>query len=116
SSQSAAKLADQWLDLFNFATLPFYWRGFEPTQGEPDTERLMATALWFREHGVTVKGHPLLWHTLAPEWLLPMDNAQVEATIRARITREASQFAGVIDLWDAINEVCILPRFTAEEN
>jgi GH35 family endo-1,4-beta-xylanase len=116
SSESAATLADQWLDLFNFATLPFYWRGFEPIQGEPDTDRLMATALWFREHGVTVKGHPLLWHTLAPTWLMGMDMAQLEATIRARITREASQFAGVIDLWDAINEVCILPRFTAEEN
>ena len=116
SSSTAERLASQWLEVFNFATLPFYWRGFEEFQGHPDTERLMATAQWFREQGVTVKGHPLLWHTLAPKWLLAMDNQEVEATIRARITRDVTDFAGVIDLWDAINEVCILPRFTAEEN
>ena len=25
----------KWLELFNTAPLPFYWRGFEPTQGAP---------------------------------------------------------------------------------
>ena len=33
-----------------------------------------------------------------------------------RITREASDFAGLIEQWDAINETVILPEFTAEEN
>jgi endo-1,4-beta-xylanase len=40
----------------------------------------------------------------------------VEQTIWARITRDVTDFAGVIDLWDAINEAVILPVFTAEEN
>src|SRR3954454_11732034 len=34
-------LADVWLDLFNTATLPFYWGGFEPERGRPDTTRLL---------------------------------------------------------------------------
>ncbi len=116
SVASARELADLWLGVFNQATLPFYWRGFEPERGRPDTARLLAAARWFVERGVAVKGHPLLWHTLAPEWLMPLDDADVEATIRARITREVTDFAGVIDLWDAINEAVILPVFTAEEN
>lgn len=109
-------LAEAWLGLFNTVTLPFYWRGFEPEPGRPDTTRLRRTADWFVDRGVTVKGHPLLWHTLAPEWLLALDDAAVEKTIRDRIRREVVDFAGAVDLWDAINEVVILPVFTAEDN
>ncbi len=116
SVESARRLADLWFGLFNHATLPFYWRGFEPEQGRPDTARLLTAARWFVERGTTVKGHPLLWHTLAPTWLLGLSDAEVEQTIRARITRDVTDFAGVIDLWDAINEAVILPVFTAEEN
>ncbi len=113
---TAAALEPLWLDLFNVATLPFYWRGFEPARGKPDTARLLAAARWFVERGVTVKGHPLVWHTLAPQWLLGAPLDEVEETIRARIRRDVAEFAGVIDLWDAINEVVILPVFTAEDN
>ncbi|TRY17907.1 1,4-beta-xylanase [Tessaracoccus rhinocerotis] len=109
-------LSELWLDLFNQATLPFYWRQFEPTPGNPETERLQATARWFRERGIRLKGHPLLWHTLAPQWLLELDDDGVEAAIRGRITRDVTQFAGLVDHWDAINEVVILPDFTAEQN
>ena len=109
-------LADLWLDVFNTATLPFYWRRFEAERGHPETARLMATARWFRERGVTLKGHPLVWHTLAPQWLLPMSDDEVEAATRARVTREVRDFAGLVDTWDAINEVVIMPVFTAEEN
>ncbi|MGC5221194.1 endo-1,4-beta-xylanase [Micromonospora sp. DT81.3] len=109
-------LADAWLTLFNTVTLPFYWRGFEPVRGQPETTRLLRTAEWFKAHDVTVKGHPLLWHTLAPEWLLGLDDAEVEAVIRNRIRREVTAFTGAVDQWDAINEAVILPVFTAEEN
>ena len=105
-----------WLDLFNMATLPFYWRWFETTPGQPDTARLLRLAEGLRGHGVRLKGHPLLWHTLAPTWLLEKDDAEVERLIRKRITREATDFAGLIEQWDAINETVILPVFEAEEN
>lgn len=105
-----------WLDLFNMATLPFYWRWFEQTPGAPDTARLRSLAEGLRGHGVRLKGHPLLWHTLAPTWLLEKSPAEVEEAIRHRITREATDFAGLIEQWDAINETVILPVFEAEEN
>ena len=110
------RLGELYVDLFNTATLPFYWRSFEPERGHPDTARLLATARWFAAHGVAVKGHPLVWHTLAPQWLLPLGDDEVEAAVRARILREVTDFAGVVDTWDAINEVVIMPVFTAEEN
>ena len=105
-----------WLDLFDTATLPFYWRWFEPEPGVPDTARLRRLAEGLAGHGVRLKGHPLLWHTLAPAWLLERTDAEVEELIRRRITREVSDFAGLVGQWDAINETTILPVFAAEEN
>src|ERR1035437_5383977 len=56
------RLAEKWLAVFNFATLPFYGGRFEPERGRPDTARLLTTASWFADRGVAVKGHPLCWH------------------------------------------------------
>ncbi|HEX5729293.1 endo-1,4-beta-xylanase [Microbacterium sp.] len=109
-------LAALWLDLFDTATLPFYWGDFEPTEGEPRTERLRTTAKWFAERGVRLKGHPLVWHTVQPPWLLRHDLDTVERTQRARIRRDVADFAGLIDTWDAINEVVIMPVFDREDN
>lgn len=110
------QLAADWLDLFNTATLPFYWAEFEPERGRPSTEPLRRTAGWFASRGVALKGHPLAWHTLAPDWLLPLTTDEVEAAQRVRIRREVTEFAGLIDTWDAINEVVIMPVFEKEEN
>ncbi len=109
-------LASQWLDLFNTATLGFYWRDFEPERGSPRTRELLATARWFADRGIRLKGHPLVWHTLSPRWLLDLGTAEVESLLRARIRREAGDFAGLVGAWDAINEAVILPVFTAEDN
>ncbi|MFI2362664.1 endo-1,4-beta-xylanase [Promicromonospora sp. NPDC019610] len=116
SVEAARAVAPLWFDLFNQVTLPFYWRGFEPVRGAPETERLRRTAEWFAEHGVAVKGHPLLWHTLAPTWLLDLSDEEVEHEIRHRITREVSTLGDVVPTWDAINEVVIMPVFDREDN
>jgi len=109
-------LADLWLDLFNTATLPFYWGGFEPERGKPDTRRLLATAKWFAERGTTVKGHPLVWHTVTAPWLRDLDETEIERVQRERIRRDVGDFAGIIDSWDAINEVVIMPVFDKDDN
>ncbi len=116
SDEDRERMAAQWLEVFNTATLPFYWGQFEPQEGAPQTERLREGARWFRERGVRLKGHPLAWHTLAPTWLLGRDLREVERLLRERITREVTDLAGLIDTWDAINEVVIMPVFTAEDN
>ncbi len=110
------RLSELYFDLFNTATLPFYWGGFEPERGKPDTARLLRTAQWFRENGVDVKGHPLVWHTVTADWLRELSTDEVEAAQRARIQRDVTDFAGLVDTWDAINEVVIMPVFTNEEH
>ncbi|WP_285102679.1 endo-1,4-beta-xylanase [Promicromonospora sp. MEB111] len=116
SVEAARTVEPLWFDLFNQVTLPFYWRGFEPLRGVPETDRLRRTAVWFAERGVAVKGHPLLWHTLAPTWLLGLSDEEVEHEIRLRITREVSTLGDVVPTWDAINEAVIMPVFDREDN
>lgn len=103
-----------WLDLFDTATLPAYWGRFEPVRGRPRTEALMRAARWHAERGVRLKGHPLVWHTVKAPWLDDLPLGEVEGLLRARIRREVADFAGVIDVWDVINEAVIMPRFTNE--
>lgn len=110
------QIAAAWLELFNTTTLPFYWGEFEPERGRPHTERLRRGAEWFAARGVAVKGHPLAWHTVAPNWLLDLSIDEIESAQRARTRREVSDFAGLIDTWDAINEVVIMPVFDKEDN
>jgi endo-1,4-beta-xylanase len=116
SVNQAEHLADLWFELFNTATLPFYWGGFEPERGRPDTARLRRTAEWFVERGAEVKGHPLVWHTLAPDWLRDLPTDEVEEVQRARIRRDVGDFSDLISTWDAINEVVIMPVFSNEEH
>ena len=59
-----AGLYDLWLELFNAATLPFYWGGSSRGAARRTPRRLLATARWFADRGVAVKGHPLCWHTV----------------------------------------------------
>ena len=109
-------LAALYCDVFNTATLPFYWGRFEPERGAPDTARLQRTARWFRDRGVAPKGHPLVWHTVQPDWLLDLPLDEVERLLRERIRREVSDFEGLVDTWDAINEVVIMPVFDNGDN
>ncbi|MEU5870620.1 endo-1,4-beta-xylanase [Glycomyces sp. NPDC047369] len=114
--EAAARSAELWEGLFNFATLPFYWGRFEPERGNPDTERLLKAARWIAGRGHPVKGHPLAWHTVTADWLLDLDNEAIARAQVDRITREVSGFAGAIDMWDVINEVVIMPIFDKYDN
>lgn len=105
---------DLWLGLFDTATLPVYWGRYEPRPGETALADLTATARWFTHRGVRLKGHPLVWHTVKAPWVdrLPLEEA--EDLLRGRVRREVRDLAGLIDTWDAINEVVIMPRFSNE--
>ena len=63
------RLDELWFDLFDTATLPFYWGTFEPRQGTLRTAALREAAEHYVSRGARVKGHPLVWHTVAPRWL-----------------------------------------------
>lgn len=107
---------EKWLALFNAGTLPFYWKGFEPEKGQTQTKEIKAAAAWLKEKGVTVKGHPLCWHTNTAPWLMDMTNEEILKAQLERIQRDVTEFKGIIDMWDVINEVVIMPIFDKYDN
>ena len=107
---------DKWVKVFNYATLPFYLGTFEPEEGCPQTESRLQAAKYLTECGVTVKGHPLVWHTVCADWLMKYDNETIIDKLTGRIGREVGGFKGIIDMWDVINEVVIMPVFDKYDN
>jgi Beta-1,4-xylanase len=108
--------AEKFLSLLNYVTLPFYWEQFEPKRGQPATARLMNAAKWCADNNLRIKGHPLCWHTETPSWLSKLDNDEVLQAERQRIKREVTGFAGLIDIWDVVNEAVIMPVYDRQDN
>ena len=106
----------KWLGLFNYGTLPFYWGRYEPVEGQTAYPETMAAAKWLHERGVKLKGHPLCWHTVCADWLMKYSNEEIMHRQLERIHREVTAYKGVIDLWDVINEVVIMPVFDKYDN
>ena len=107
---------EKWFALFNYGTLPFYWGRYEPVEGQTAYTETMAAAKWLREKCVQVKGHPLCWHTACAPWLLQFSNEEILRRQIERIHRDVNAFRGVINLWDVINEVVIMPVFDRYDN
>ncbi len=107
---------DKWLDLYNYGTMAFYWGKYEPTEGDPQQDNRMNASRVLVENGIKVKGHPLCWHTACADWLMNYDNKTILDKQLKRIDRDVSAFKGVIDMWDVINEVVIMPEFDKYDN
>lgn len=106
----------KWLALMNYGTLPFYWGNYEPEEGKIGYDFIKAAADIMRAGNVTIKGHPLCWHTVCADWLLKYSDEVIMDKQLARINREVTAFKGVIDIWDVINEVVIMPVFDKYDN
>jgi endo-1,4-beta-xylanase len=91
--------------LLNYCTLPFYWASYERERGKPNYEYTDRVAAWTLEHGITCKGHPLVWDHPAgsPAWL-PDDPKEIERLSLARVRAIVSRYRGRIDIWDVVNE------------
>ena len=98
------RYAQSFARLFNYATVGFYWRSYEPHPGEPQygyTDRVVA---WCRRRGIRLKGHPLLWDHEAgrPVWA---GDQQPPTELQKRRVREiVGRYRGRIDTWEVVNE------------
>ncbi len=108
------KVWDSWQRLFNFGTLSFYQGRYEPEEGRTMEAPTLRAARFLKENGKTLKGHPLCWHTVSARWLDPKTDDEVLANQLGRIERECTAFKGLVDMWDVINEVVIMPEFVNE--
>lgn len=98
--------------LFNYATLPFYWPDYERVQGRDMQETLTNMALWASDHGITTKGHPLIWPGIgAPAWAAQFSPKRLDEVQHERVTGIIEHFRGLIDCWDVVNEPTHVDNF-----
>ena len=110
------RLWESWSAMFNFGTMSFYQGRYEPEEGKTMEAPTLKAAKFLNAHGIALKGHPLCWHTVAAKWLMGRSEEEVLENQLYRIRREVGAFKDYIHMWDVINEVVIMPVFTAEEN
>jgi endo-1,4-beta-xylanase len=90
-------------ELCNYATLGFYWKGYEPERGHPNYADTDKVAAWCQEHGIAMKGHPLLWEQPSgiPSWSPDQPAADLQ---KQRVTEIIGRFKGRINSWEVVNE------------
>lgn len=123
SDEHNAMYEEKFAKLFNMATLPFYWSGFEPEQGKPrfdknspfiDRRIPPEYGLEFcRKHNMEAKGHPLYWQVTMPDWL-PDDYEQIKLYWTKRLEEIAARYDGIIRSFDCVNECTTVPLLTTE--
>lgn len=106
----------KWIELYNYGTMSFYWGAYEERENFPAYDSRMNASRYLKEHGKTIKGHPLCWHTVCADWLMKYDNKTILEKQLERIYRDVTAFSSVIDMWDVINEVVIMPEFNKYDN
>ncbi len=103
-------------DLFNFATLGFYWWAYEPKPDEPQYSYSQQVADWCKEKGVQTKGHPLAWNFIDPPWAKDVDEHELYHRQMGRNFDCARRFSGLIDVWDVVNEATAWDREDCRKN
>ena len=103
SATENAAYKRRFADLFNYATVGFYWRWYETERGRPhyaDTDKVVA---WCLEHGIRMKGHPLLWGDEAgiPFWSSGQPDP---STQQERVRAIMSRYHGKISFYEVVNE------------
>lgn len=112
---------ERFLGLFNFATVPFYWKAYEQKDGvfqfekdvsAPGVEHLArrpsqdAIAEFCNKNGLKMKGHTLAWyinnHAL-PTWM-PREEKTIEKYMCRYIDKVAERYGWDINIWDVANE------------
>ena len=102
-------------DVFNMATLPFYWDATEPEKGHTryakDSEKLyrrppIDLCMEFCEkHGIEPREHALAYEHFFPDWLRDASVFEVKVALENRFREIAERYAGKIPTIEVTNEM-----------
>lgn len=103
SSAMNAEYERLFSDVFNYATVPFYWSLVEKSQGVYDFPRLDSQIGWCTSRGIAVKGHALLWTLdgFTPAWHGSNPSASaMQGYVQAMLQR----YGNSVMAWEIVNE------------
>jgi GH35 family endo-1,4-beta-xylanase len=103
-------------ELFNMATLPFYWDATEPEEGKtryhkdaspmyrrPPIDRCME---FCEAHGIEPREHGLAYENFFPKWLHGAPTPKVKQALDRRYREIAERYADRINTIEVTNEMC----------
>ena len=110
-------------DVFNMATLPFYWDALEPVKGQPRYEKdspkiyrrpAIDLCIEFCEkHGIEPREHALVYDHFFPSWLADADVEEVKQALEKRYAEISERYADKIHTIEVTNEMAWLKGVTS---
>ncbi len=114
SAEKNARYRDAFAEVFNLATIPFYWSDLEPEEGKPrlakDSPRIYRRPApdlcveYCLERGIEPKCHCLNYENFTPTWVKYCDVATHKRKLEKRFRELAERYADVIPSWEVTNE------------
>ncbi|MBD3184094.1 hypothetical protein GF312_17550 [Candidatus Poribacteria bacterium] len=106
SEKQVEEFKKRFLDLFNCATVPLYWKAVEPVEGKPDYSSVDRVIKWLKSNEINIKGHTLVWvhGDNLPLWFRAYPPQEQRKLIKKHIQDVVSRFKGRVDMWDMVNE------------
>lgn len=102
-------------DVFNMATLPFYWDALEPVKGKPryskNSEKVYRRPSpdlcieFCQKHGIEPREHALAYDQFFPDWLKDADLDEVKCQLERRYKEIAERYADKIPTIEVTNEM-----------
>lgn len=102
-------------DVFNMATLPFYWDTLEPIRGKPRYAK-DSTKVYRRpspdlciefceQHGIEPREHALAYDAFFPKWLYDASTEEVKRELERRYAEISAHYADKIRTIEVTNEM-----------
>lgn len=115
-SEADRRHRENFLRLFNYATIHLYWGRYEPQRGAyQDAERLRAIE-WLKEHQITARGHPIFWNqdNTLPRWLHDLEARpdRLRQLFDERLAQLSKTILPHLEDVDVFNELARWERFT----
>ncbi|MCF7848328.1 MAG: endo-1,4-beta-xylanase [Kiritimatiellales bacterium] len=104
--ESYAAYKEHFARLFNYATIGFYWAQHERKPGAWKLQSYTSDIMdWAVGQGMTLRGHPLMWHNTAPRWIASTtrDVKEIDRDVREHVRMLVKTYPQ-IDQWDLHNE------------
>ena len=102
-------------DVFNMATLPFYWDALEPQRGKPRYEKDSPKVYrrpspdrcieFCEEHGIEPREHALAYDAFFPKWLYDASTEEVKRELERRYAEISERYSDKIPTIEVTNEM-----------
>jgi endo-1,4-beta-xylanase len=80
------------------------WDATEPNRNQFSYGGGDQIVSYARSHGMTVRGHTLLWHAQQPPWAQNLSGSDLRSAAINHVTQVATHFRGQIHSWDVVYE------------